>query len=188
MIFPRISIPDVVEQRTQDLHRGDGALHRDDKTLYTAFTLCEAFPSGLHIRKDNGEYYVGGRVREALCGYRGKLRDHPGQVTVETGKHLQMCLHCAEQWSNSEGPQKAWAAERSGVRLIPRPPSRYSLTIKQAAKQIGITVESVRRAIFAKRLRGEERGGAFWIAPRDADEYRNNRARPARIAKAGPRV
>ncbi len=45
----------------------------------TAYTLCEEFPSGLHLRVDTGKYHLGGGLNATLClpSKTRKLRDHP---------------------------------------------------------------------------------------------------------------
>lgn len=119
MNFPFVSINTVATARRDDIRNNNGILRRDDGSAYSAFTLCEEFPSGLHLRLDSGEYYVAGREGRALCLLSSKLRDHPGQVTEKVAAHPAMCPTCADVWVRSGGAQKALEAEKSGVRLIP---------------------------------------------------------------------
>ncbi|MGK4003136.1 helix-turn-helix domain-containing protein [Sorangium sp. So ce1036] len=57
--------------------------------------------------------------------------------------------------------------------------ARYTMTVPDAAQQLGISESAVRQAIYAGRLRASKEGGTYYLDPRSVGGYR--------VSKRGPR-
>lgn len=58
--------------------------------------------------------------------------------------------------------------------------TRYTMTVPEAAKQLGISESAVRQAIYAGRLRARKEGGTYYLDPASVGGYRVSRRGPRR--------
>ncbi|WP_437670864.1 helix-turn-helix domain-containing protein [Sorangium sp. So ce131] len=62
---------------------------------------------------------------------------------------------------------------------VAAPRTRYTMTVPEAAQQLGISESAVRQAIYASRLRASKEGGTYYLDPHSVASYR--------VSKRGPR-
>ncbi|WP_437596500.1 helix-turn-helix domain-containing protein [Sorangium sp. So ce590] len=62
---------------------------------------------------------------------------------------------------------------------VATPRTRYTMTVPEAAQQLGISESAVRQAIYAGRLRASKEGGTYYLDPHAVAGYR--------VSKRGPR-
>ncbi|KYF52336.1 hypothetical protein BE04_45040, partial [Sorangium cellulosum] len=62
---------------------------------------------------------------------------------------------------------------------VATPRTRYTMTVPEAAQQLGISESAVRQAIYAGRLRANKEGGTYYLDPHSVASYR--------VSKRGPR-
>jgi len=58
--------------------------------------------------------------------------------------------------------------------------TRYTMTVPESAKQLGISESAVRQAIYANRLRARKEGGTYYLDPSSVGSYRVSRRGPRR--------
>lgn len=58
--------------------------------------------------------------------------------------------------------------------------ARYTMTVPDAAKQLGISESAIRQAIYASRLRARKDGGTYYLDPASVAGYRVSRRGPRR--------
>jgi excisionase family DNA binding protein len=58
--------------------------------------------------------------------------------------------------------------------------TRYTMTVPEAAKQLGISESAVRQAIYSTRLRARKDGGTYYVDPNSVAGYRVSRRGPRR--------
>lgn len=63
---------------------------------------------------------------------------------------------------------------------VASPRTRYTMTVPEAAKQLGISESAVRQAIYAGRLRARKEGGTYYLDPASVGGYRVSRRGPRR--------
>jgi excisionase family DNA binding protein len=61
---------------------------------------------------------------------------------------------------------------------------RYTMTVPEAASQLGVSESAVRQAIYAGRLRARKEGGTYYLDPSSVGGYRVSRRGPRRRDKA----
>lgn len=63
---------------------------------------------------------------------------------------------------------------------VPASDPRYTLTVPEAAKRLGVSESAVRQAIYGKRLRARKDGGTYYLDPQSVAGYRVSRRGPRR--------
>jgi excisionase family DNA binding protein len=58
--------------------------------------------------------------------------------------------------------------------------ARYTMTVPDAARQLGISESAVRQAIYSNRLRARKDGGTYYLDPQSVAGYRVSRRGPRR--------
>jgi excisionase family DNA binding protein len=58
--------------------------------------------------------------------------------------------------------------------------TRYTMTVPEAARQLGISESAVRQAVYANRLRARKDGGTYYLDPQSVASYRVSRRGPRR--------
>lgn len=66
--------------------------------------------------------------------------------------------------------------------------ARYTMTVAEAAGQLGISESAVRQAVYANRLRARKDGGAYYIDPLSVAAYRVSRRGPPRRRGVAPQT
>jgi excisionase family DNA binding protein len=82
------------------------------------------------------------------------------------------------------------ARKRLPLEVAPTTPrTRFTMTVPDAAQQLGISESAVRQAIYAGRLRASKEGGTYYLDPHSVASYRVSKRGPRRqdqLAKGPP--
>jgi excisionase family DNA binding protein len=113
-------------------------------------------------------------LNDLVHGPQNPLLDHavvPGKAVATADVYRDPIYHVMlDCIARKRFPQTTTAAARE----------RYTMTVPEAARQLGISESAVRQAIYATRLRAHKDGGTYYLDPRSVASYRVSRRGPRR--------